>query len=164
MVQAMVMLIAMVVLVVMLMVVAGVTVANTLGRREFAGTDDCGSQGNGQWNPITREWFSYSVRGELTDVYELTPNSGGFYHTTAGYAPNGALTSLGLPAAAGSWTYTLDGEGRPFSATNGSTVNVASVTYNVASQPLSTGITISRNASRFGLRRDRETQEVGLYW
>jgi RHS repeat-associated protein len=120
--------------------------ANTQGRLIEAETDDCSA-----WppTPITDEWFSYDARGEMTDMWEKTPNSGGYYHTTAGYAPNGALTSLGLPAAAGSWTYALDPEGRPFSASNGSTVNVASVTYNPASQPL----VISYSA----LNKDKDT-------
>lgn len=111
----------------------GYSAANTQGRLIEAETDDCSA-----WppTPITDEWFSYDARGQMTDMWQKTPNSGGYYHTTAGYAANGAVTSLGLPAAAGSWTYTLDGEGRPFSASNASTVNVASVTYNPASQPL----------------------------
>jgi RHS repeat-associated protein len=62
--------------------------------------------------------FSYSVRGENTDVYESTPHSGGYYHVTGAYWPHGPLKSLsGLPsmptlyygASDGSG---LDGEGR----------------------------------------------------
>ncbi len=30
---------------------------------------------------LTDEWFSYSARGELTDLYESTPHSSGYYHT-----------------------------------------------------------------------------------
>jgi RHS repeat-associated protein len=108
--------------------------SNLLGRLVEAETDSCPTYP--PTAPITNEVFSYDARGQMTDMWELTPNSGGYYHTTAGYAANGAVTSLVLPAAAGNWTYTLDGEGRPFSATNGTTVNVASVTYNAASQPL----------------------------
>ena len=33
--------------------------------------------------------FSYSPRGEVTDVYQSTPNSGGYYHVSASYWPNG---------------------------------------------------------------------------
>ena len=42
--------------------------------------------------------FGYSQRGEVTDVYESTPHSGGYYHTTAAYWQNGIIESLtGVP-------------------------------------------------------------------
>ena len=69
----------------------------------------------------TDEFFSYSVRGELTDTYECTPHSGtngcasvsNYYHVTAGFWANGALNTLssnisGLPTQ----TYVVDGMGR----------------------------------------------------
>ena len=58
--------------------------------------------------------FVYSSRGELTDVYELTPNSnGGYYHVSASYWANGLINTLNtrlgtLPT----WTYNPEGEGR----------------------------------------------------
>ena len=57
--------------------------------------------------------FSYSSRGEVTDVYQSTPNSGGYYHVSASYWPNGLQNTLnanlsGMP----NWTYAADGEGR----------------------------------------------------
>ena len=61
---------------------------------------------------ITDLGFSYDERGSLKDVYESTPNSGGYYHLTAGYYANFALSSLsGLPGVP-NLTYGIDGEGR----------------------------------------------------
>ena len=62
---------------------------------------------------ITDLGFSYSARGELTDVYQSTLHSGGYYRVSAGYFANGALQGLtsnitGLP----NQTYNVDGEGR----------------------------------------------------
>jgi RHS repeat-associated protein len=70
---------------------------------------------------ITDLGFSYSARGETTDVYESTTHSGGYYHLTAAYWANGALNQLGnniasLPAV----TYSVDGEGRPSTVSDGS--------------------------------------------
>src|SRR5262249_16005995 len=78
----------------------------------------------------------YSVRGEVTDVYESTPHSGGYYHTTAAYFANGALSSLGGIGSQYAYSYGLDGEGRPKSATQGTTTLISNSTYNPASQPL----------------------------
>jgi hypothetical protein len=66
---------------------------------------------------VTDELFSYSSRGEMTDVYEATPHSGVYYHTTAGYWPTGALQSVsGIPSVPtiyyGANGTGLDGEGR----------------------------------------------------
>ncbi len=86
---------------------------------------------------VTDEGFSYTARGEMSDVYESTPNSGGYYHTNATYFANGALATLGGIPGQASWTYTPDGKGRPYSAIQGSSTNmVSSVTYNSADQPL----------------------------
>jgi hypothetical protein len=66
---------------------------------------------------VTDEFYSYSPRGEVTDVYESTPHSGGYYHTTASYWPTGTLKALsgipGVPAISygGSTGTGLDGEG-----------------------------------------------------
>jgi hypothetical protein len=90
------------------------------------------------WPPtaVTDEWFAYSARGETTDVWEYTPHSGGYYHTTVAYSPNGVLNSLsGIPGQS-TWTYGVDGEGRPNTAIQGSTNLVANTTFNAASQPL----------------------------
>jgi RHS repeat-associated protein len=109
--------------------VNGITMVNTSGRLAEAYT----SPNNGV-TKVTDEGFSYTVRGEVSDVYESTPNSGGYYHTNATYFANGALDVLS-GITGGPWTYTVDGKGRPYSAVNGSTNLVSSVTYNAANQP-----------------------------
>ena len=104
---------------------------NLGGRLVEAETDNCA------WPPtsattITDEWFSYNADGRNTDVYESTPNSGGYYHTTAGYWANGSVNTLtGVPGQSG-WTFGADGEGRPNSATYNATPPldwVTSTTY-----------------------------------
>ncbi len=96
---------------------------------------------------VTDEAFGYSQRGDLTDVYESTPDSNGYYHTTASYWANGALSALtGVPSHSG-WTFGVDTEGRPNSALDGSTilVPVNGVAYNAASQP--TGVSLGSGDS-----------------
>ena len=88
---------------------------------------------------ITDEWFSYSPRGEKTDVHELTPHSTAYYHTTVSYWPTGTLETLsGIPGVPtinyGANGPGLDGEGRvtQVSASSG-TSPVTSVTYSTSS-------------------------------
>src|SRR5260370_42399470 len=78
---------------------AGVSISNPLGHMVEAETDNCA------WPvtaPITDEWFSYSVRGEVTDVYQSTAYSGGYYDVKQSYWEDGAPKQLGnlprLPA------------------------------------------------------------------
>jgi RHS repeat-associated protein len=103
---------------------------NTLGRLIEATTDQCGVQGDAL---SSDEWFSYTARGEVGDFYESTSNSGGYYHVSQTYWPNGApnvLTAPGVPTI----TYTIDGEGRVYSASASSGQNpLTSATYNVGS-------------------------------
>ncbi len=86
---------------------------------------------------ITDIFYSYSARGEVTDVYQSSPNSGGFYHVNASYWPNGVQNTLnanlsGLP----SWTYSVDGEGRWTAVADSNGGNpVTSTSYNVFSKP-----------------------------
>jgi RHS repeat-associated protein len=85
---------------------------------------------------ITDLGFSYTVRGQASDVYESTPHSSAYYHVTASYWANGApnvLSNLtGLPTI----TYGVDGEGRVYSASASSGQNPLSTTsYNPASEP-----------------------------
>jgi RHS repeat-associated protein len=110
--------------------VNGVTMTNTLGRVAEAYTAPTSGG-----TKVTDEGFSYTARGEISDVYESTPNSGGYYHTTASYFANGALSTLG-GITGGPWTYAVDGKGRPYSAVTGSTNLVSSTTYNAADEPL----------------------------
>jgi RHS repeat-associated protein len=87
---------------------------------------------------ISDEGFSYSARGEPTDVYEFSPHSGGYYHTTAAYWANGALQNLwmsGLPSV----SYGVEGEGRPSTVSASSGQNpVTAVTYTTSgtAQPI----------------------------
>lgn len=85
---------------------------------------------------ISDTGFSYTARGETSDVYESTPHSGGYYHVSQTYWANGAIDQLsglsGLPTI----TYNVDGEGRIYSASASSGQNpLSSTTYNVASEP-----------------------------
>lgn len=80
---------------------------------------------------------SYTVRGEISDTYESTPNSGTFYyHTAQTYWANGGPYQLsgniGLPTTL---TYGADSEGRTntVSATSGQNP-VTATTFNAANQ------------------------------
>ena len=112
----------------------GTTMSNPKGRLVEAYTGASASK-------ITDELFSYSVRGELTDTWECTPNSGAngcgsvsnYYKVTVGYWANGALNTLstnisGLP----NQTYGVDPMGRGYSVTAGSGQNpVSSTVYDL---------------------------------
>jgi RHS repeat-associated protein len=83
--------------------------------------------------------FSYSVRGETTDTYEMTPNSGGYFHVNVAYWANGAPNTLAAVLGASSLfpmiTYGVNGEGRPYSASAATGQNpLVSTSYNPASQ------------------------------
>jgi YD repeat-containing protein len=65
----------------------GVTVTNGPGRMIEAYTWGCG-----ETNIITDEWFSYDADGHPTDIWELTPHSGTYYHSTANFAGNSVLS------------------------------------------------------------------------
>jgi RHS repeat-associated protein len=93
---------------------------------------------------ITDLGLSYTARGEISDVYESTPHSSGYYHATQTYWPHGASSQLsnlvGLPAISYGGTIGsmvgLDGEGRIIQVTASSGQNpVTGVTYNGASLP-----------------------------
>lgn len=110
---------------------SGVTLANVSGRMVEAETDNCINP----ITPITDEWFSYDADGHMTDMWEMTPHSGGYYHTTVTYSGNGVVNSLsGIPGYS-AYTYTLDGEGRPYGVTQSTSSIINSVTYNAASKP-----------------------------
>jgi len=115
--------------------VNGTNMSNAKGRLAEAFTCVAGASNCAGSNLLTDEDFSYSARGEVSDLYESTPHSGGYYHTTASYWANGALNTLGGVPGQTAWTYGVDGEGRPSTAVQGSTNLVSSVTYNQASQP-----------------------------
>src|SRR6202046_4999014 len=112
--------------------VNGVAMANVKTRlaEAYTATTQTGTK-------ITDIGLSYSVRGEPSDVYESTPHSGGYYHSSATYWANGALETLGnniatLPV----FTYAPDGEGRPNTVSASAGQNpVTGTTYSVASLP-----------------------------
>lgn len=90
---------------------------NPNGRMVEAATDSCSSN-----TLITDEWFSYDTDGHVTDMWEMTPHSGQYYHSLAAYAANGAITSLQLASPSlYTMTYGLDGAGRWNTLTQGST-------------------------------------------
>ena len=103
-----------------------------------ASTDDCSG------TTRTDEWFSYSARGEQTDAWESTPNSGGWYHAVNSYAANGPVSSRAGYWGTGttspfsnSFTYSFDGEGRQVGLAD-NTIGKSlwsGTTYNAASQP-----------------------------
>lgn len=101
----------------------GYVLSNPVGRMIEAYTNNCTGGA-----PITDEWFSYDVEGHVTDMWELTPNSGSYYHSTATYFPNGQLNTASIPGL-GTITYTLDGDGKPSSAKQGTLTLVSGVTY-----------------------------------
>ncbi len=91
--------------------------------------------------------FSYSARGEVTDVYQSSPHSGGYYHVTAGYWANGLLNTLNLKLAGyPTWTYNPDGEGRVSTVTASNPLSlVTNTSYNVFGVP--TGVTFGSGDS-----------------
>lgn len=95
---------------------------------------------------ITDLGFSYTARGEISDEYQTSPNSAGWYHANFTYWPNGALEQVsGLPTLP-TFTYGLDGEGRinTMSASTGQNP-LTGTTYNTSSQP--TGVTFGSGDS-----------------
>ena len=111
---------------------SGVSVSNVLGRLTEAETDACAWPVT-QSSLLTDEWFSYTVRGETSDLWASTPHSGGYNHTQASYWANGATNTVQMIGGDGYGNaYNLDGEGRVYSTTNG---NLTGTSYNNASQP-----------------------------
>jgi RHS repeat-associated protein len=110
-----------------------VGLSNTLGRLIEAATDVCNGTSD---SIITDEWFSYTARGEISDAYESTLHSGGYYHVAQSYWPHGSPYQLsgniGLPTI----TYGADGEGRISIVSASSGQNpVTGVTYNNSGLP-----------------------------
>jgi RHS repeat-associated protein len=91
--------------------------------------------------------YCYNARGDSTDAFESTPNSGGYYHTTTSFFANGGLNTLnGVPGLNG-WTYTADGEGRPYSTTYGSSADWVKTTLYYPSQPTTTTVTFGSGST-----------------
>src|SRR5215469_3515226 len=112
----------------------GYTGSNLKERLVEAETDDC-TWPTSPAHMLTDEWFSYDADGRTTDVWESTPNSGGYYHTTVGYYLNGAFNSLsGIPGYP-TYTVILDSNGRPDSSTFGTATIISNVTRDTAGRP-----------------------------
>jgi RHS repeat-associated protein len=79
------------------------------------------------------EWFMYDKDGRMTDEWESTANSGGYYHTTVNYYQNGEFHWLnGIPAY-GTFTTNLDSNGVPNSTIdNSGTPFIVSLTRDAA--------------------------------
>lgn len=110
--------------------VNGVTMANAKSRLAEAYTGASTSK-------ITDQGFSYTARGEISDFYQSTPSSGGYYHISQTYWPSGVPDQLGSNIVGfPTFTYLPDGEGRVFQVNASSGQNpVTGVSYNSASLP-----------------------------
>jgi len=107
---------------------------------------------------ITDEGFSYTARGEVSDVYELTPHSNSsYYHVAQTYWPHGApsqlssnitgLPTIGYGGTIGS-TAGLDGEAHVTQVTAGSGQNpVTNVAYNPYGSPPQSTVTFGSGDS-----------------
>ncbi len=124
----------------------GVTApTNSAGRMVEAATDSCSSS-----TLITDEWFSYDKNGHTTDMWEKTPRSTQYYHSTATFFGNGAVNTLVLAnPSVYTATYGIDGEGRLNSVKIGSQQIVASTTYNAASRPTNIAIGTSTDQDTY---------------
>jgi RHS repeat-associated protein len=129
--------------------VNGVALANAKGQLAEAYTTAPGTASTAA--KVTDLGFSYTVRGQVSDVLQMSPSSSGYYHATYAYFENGATKQLsGLPGLP-TFTYGLDGEGR-MSALSASAISgqlnqnpLSGVTYNAASQP--TAVTLGSGDS-----------------
>jgi len=118
---------------------SGVTINNGKGRIVEAYTSaTCNSV------RTTDEWFSYDADGRITDIWEMTPNSGTYYHSVATFFDNGVVKTLHIAIPNKyTQTYSIDGEGRLTSLSSnagGTTTVVSSASYNAASQPTNVAI------------------------
>jgi RHS repeat-associated protein len=113
--------------------VNGVTMANGKGRmvEAYTAATQAGTK-------ITDIGLSYTVRGEPSDVYEKTPNSGTYYHVAEQYWANGAMKQLSGLSSLPTFTFNLDGKGRTYQVSASSGQNpVTNTVFNNASLPTS---------------------------
>ncbi len=122
--------------------VNGQSMTNAKGRLAEAYTATCAS-----CSKVTDEGFSYTARGEVTNFYESTPHSAGYYSVPITYWANGLIQTFGPFLTEDQAGYIPDGEGRAAAVHDyhNSNNTVPSVTYNAASQP--TQITTSCNGA-----------------
>ena len=88
---------------------------------------------------VTDLGTSYTVRGEPSDVYESTPNSGGYYHVAEQFWANGVVKQLNGLSSLPTFTFNVDdGEGRSYQTSASSGQNpVTNTLFNNASFPTS---------------------------
>jgi hypothetical protein len=87
---------------------------------------------------LTDLGMSYTVRGEPSDVYENTPNSGGYYHVGEQYWANGVMKQLSGLSSLPTFTSNVDGEGRSYQLSASSGQNpVTNTVFNNSSLPTS---------------------------
>jgi len=111
----------------------GTAMSNAKGRvaEAYSCVSPCSSK-------VTDEGFSYSTRGEISDVYEATSHSGGYYHVSETYWPNGTVASLtNNSSSLPTFTYGVDAEGRVNTVLSSSGQNpVTATSYNNAGLPI----------------------------
>ncbi len=90
----------------------------------------------GSFGSLQTDWGAcYSPRYDVTDVYEQTPHSGGYIHTSVSYYENGLPETLsGLPNLP-TFSYGLNAQGDLTSVAASSGTNpVTNVVYNIAEE------------------------------
>jgi RHS repeat-associated protein len=123
--------------------VNGAAMANAKGRLGEVYTAQ--SQGG---TKITDAGFSYTARGEVSDVYQETPNSNGYYHVTQTYWPHGLFNQLSGLAGLPTISDGVDGEGRTSTVSASSGRNpVNSTVYNPYGTPPQTTVTFGSGDS-----------------
>jgi YD repeat-containing protein len=135
---------------------SGVTVSNVAGRLVEAETDGC----TVPITPVTDEWFSYTARGEISDEYQSSPNSSGYYHENLTYWENGVTRQISLLATLPTFTFAVDGEGRvnTISASTGQNP-LTGTTYNTASLPTTVNLgSLDSDTFTYDPNTNRETQ------
>jgi hypothetical protein len=125
--------------------VSGHTMSNAGGWLAEAYTGSSSSK-------VTDRAYSYSPRGEVTDIYSSSTNSGGYYHLTKTYWANGVLSQLGGIPGVPTMSYGVDPEGRPSTVSASTGQNpVTAVTYVTSgtSEPIGalTGVTFGSTDS-----------------
>lgn len=110
--------------------VDSVAMANAEGRmaEAYTCTSSCSSK-------ATDEGFSYTVLGQVSNSYESTPNSNGYYHVSQSYWSNGLPDQISGLTGLPTMTYTPDSIGRINTVSASAGTNpVTGTTYNVASE------------------------------
>lgn len=113
--------------------VNGQVMVNTKSRlaEAYTCTSTCASK-------LTDTGYSYTVRGEPSDTWQSTPNSGGYYHLSETHWANGAPHQIGNVTGLPSFTFGVDGEGRPYTVSASSGQNpVTNTIFNAAGLPTS---------------------------